>query len=190
MDGRTTTAVEGTSLFECAEALDVRVPTSCVKQGKCRECLVEVDEGAELLSDPAPQEAHLEGRFRLSCRARLAGPGGSVRCHTLRRGALRIETETRGLVRGGVLDPAVGRSDGRVTLDGRPIVEGDGPIHGVAVDVGTTTVALRLYDLDTGALVATQSFENPQRFGGSDIMARIRYDGDHAGRLLQRTLLG
>lgn len=190
IDGRTTTAVEGTSLFECAEALDVRVPTSCVKQGKCRECLVEVDEGAELLSDPAPQEAHLEGRFRLSCRARLAGPGGSVRCHTLRRGALRIETETRGLVRGGVLDPAVGRSDGWVTLDGRPIVEGDGPIHGVAVDVGTTTVALRLYDLDTGALVATQSFENPQRFGGSDIMARIRYDGDHAGRLLQRTLLG
>ncbi|MDX2057408.1 MAG: ASKHA domain-containing protein [Gemmatimonadales bacterium] len=190
IDGRTTTAVEGTSLFECAEALDVRVPTSCVKQGKCRECLVEVDEGAELLSDPAPQEAHLEGRFRLSCRARLAGSGGSVRCHTLRRGALRIETETRGLVRGGVLDPAVGRADGWVTLDGRPIVEGDGPIHGVAVDVGTTTVALRLYDLDTGALVATQSFENPQRFGGSDIMARIRYDGDHAGRLLQRTLLG
>ena len=104
IDGRTTTAVEGTSLFECAEALDVRVPTSCVKQGKCRECLVEVDEGAELLSDPAPQEAHLEGRFRLSCRARLSGSGGSVRFHTLRRGALRIETETRGLVRGGVLD--------------------------------------------------------------------------------------
>ena len=33
------------SLFECAEALGVHVPTSCVKQGKCRECLVEVEAG-------------------------------------------------------------------------------------------------------------------------------------------------
>ena len=56
-----------------------------------------------------------------------------------------------------------------------------GPLHGLAVDVGTTTVAVRLYDLETGALVATSSFENPQRFGGTDIMARIRYDGEHKG---------
>ena len=72
------------------------MPTSCVKQGKCRECLVEVEAGAELLSPPAPQERHLEGRFRLACRTRLVAPG-EVRCHTLRRGALRIETETEGL---------------------------------------------------------------------------------------------
>ncbi len=56
--------------------------------------------------------------------------------------------------------------------------------------MGTTTVALRLHDLETGRLVATQSFENPQRFGGSDIMARIRFDGEQKGKLLQRTLLG
>ena len=73
---------------------------------------------------------------------------------------------------------------------GRLIAESPAPIHGLAVDVGTTTVALRLYDLETGALRATHSFENPQRFGGTDIMARIRYDGEHKGRLLQRTLLG
>ena len=47
---------------------------------------------------------------------------------------------------------------------------------------GTTTVAVRLYDLESGALVATSSFENPQRFGGTDIMARIRYDGEHKGK--------
>ena len=56
-----------------------------------------------------------------------------------------------------------------------------GPLHGLALDIGTTTVALRLYDLETGRLLATQSFENPQRFGGSDIMARIHYDGAHKG---------
>ena len=73
-------------------------PTSCVKQGKCRECLVEVEEGSERLTPPAPQESISSGRFRLSCRARLRA-AGEVRCHTLRRGTLRIETESDGLGR-------------------------------------------------------------------------------------------
>src|SRR4029450_11394689 len=34
------------------------------------------------------------------------------------------------------------------------------------------------------------SFENPQRFGGSDVMSRIHYDTEHHGRLLMRTLAG
>jgi uncharacterized 2Fe-2S/4Fe-4S cluster protein (DUF4445 family) len=189
IDGKTMVAAEGESLFDCAEAVGVRVPTSCLKQGKCRECMVEVEEGAELLTEPAPQEGHLEGRFRLSCRARLLGSTGTVRCHTLRRGALRIETETLGLAKNVSLEPAVRRDGRTILLDDKPISETEGPLHGIAVDIGTTTVALRLYDLEGGALIATQSFENPQRFGGSDIMARIRYDGEHKGRLLRRTLL-
>jgi len=189
VDGRSGPGAPGRSLFECAEELGVHVPTSCVKQGKCRECLVEVEEGGELLSPPAPQEAHLEGRFRLACRTRIVAPG-AVRCRTLRRGALRIETEAEGLEEATPLDPAVTRDGDRVLVDGRPVAARPGPIHGIALDLGTTTVALRLYDLETGALEATQAFENPQRFGGSDVMARIRYDGEHKGRLLQRTLLG
>src|SRR5690606_26878164 len=34
------------------------------------------------------------------------------------------------------------------------------------------------------------SFENPQRFGGSDVMARIQYDTDDRTKTLQRTLVG
>jgi uncharacterized 2Fe-2S/4Fe-4S cluster protein (DUF4445 family) len=190
IDGATGAIGAEESLFERAEALGVHVPTSCVKQGKCRECLIEVEAGAELLSAPAAQEEHLQGRFRLACRTRLVAPG-EVRCHTLRRGALRIETETDGLDDSRLrLDPAVTRDGRHVLLDGEPLAEAAGPLHGVALDVGTTTVALRLYDLESGRLRATHSFENPQRFGGSDIMARIHYDGEHRGRLLQRTLLG
>ncbi len=180
----------GQTLFECAEEVGVTVPTSCFKQGKCRECLVEVEEGGELLSPLAPQEAHLGGRFRLACRTRVETPG-VVRCHTLRRGTLRIETESEGLDEGRLrLDPVVTREGRQVLLDGALLALAVGPLHGLAVDVGTTTVALRLYDLETGRLLATHSFENPQRFGGSDVMARIRFDGEQKGRLLQRTLLG
>src|SRR4029453_15412289 len=77
----------------------------------------------------------------------------------------------------------------RVLRDGRPVAESRGPLLGIAADVGTTTVVLRLHDLETGALLASTAFENPQRFGGSDVMARIHYDTTHPGRLLQRTLL-
>ena len=60
----------GATLFECAEAIGVRVPTSCIKQGKCRECLLEIECGMEYLSPPTPEEAHLGDGFRLA-----NGPG-------------------------------------------------------------------------------------------------------------------
>jgi uncharacterized 2Fe-2S/4Fe-4S cluster protein (DUF4445 family) len=184
-------AEAGASLFECAERGGVRVPTSCRKNGKCRECLVEVTEGAVLLSPRTEEEAHLRGTFRLSCRARVSEGPGAVRCHTLRRGSLRIaEHGTVDLDRTAPHDPAVRRDGAWVLLDGEPLVQAPGPLYGVALDIGTTTVVARLLDLETASVVATASFENPQRFGGSDIMARIAYDCEHRGRLLQRTLIG
>jgi len=58
------------------------------------------------------------------------------------------------------------------------------------MDLGTTTVVIRLLNLETGEIVADASFENPQRFGGSDVMSRIQYDTEDGTRLLQRTLVG
>lgn len=189
----TTPARPGESLFDCAERLGVRVPTSCHKNGKCRECLVEVVAGMELLTPPSPEEQHLTGQFRLSCRARIAAESGDITCHTLRRGAMRVEGAGANLPaasRTPSLDPAVTRDGDVVLLDGRPITRRVGPIHGLALDIGTTTCVVRLLDLEAGRLVTSVAFENPQRFGGSDIMARIKYDTDHKGKLLQRTLLG
>lgn len=192
INGRTTEATPESSLFDLAESLSVHVPTSCQKQGKCRECLVEIESGAELLSPPEPQEEHLPEGFRLSCRARLVAGEGEVHCHTLRRGALRIEAETSGLDTVDIApnDFLYQRRDGVLYRAGEAIGPVEGSVHGVAIDLGTTTVVLRLVDMESGRAIATQSFENPQRFGGSDIMARIRYDTDHPGRLLQRVLLG
>ena len=35
----------GATLFECADSVGVPVPTSCVKKGRCRECLLEIEDG-------------------------------------------------------------------------------------------------------------------------------------------------
>jgi uncharacterized 2Fe-2S/4Fe-4S cluster protein (DUF4445 family) len=47
--------------------------------------------------------------------------------------------------------------------------------YGVAVDVGTTTVAAYLCDLRTGELIWTSSMMNPQVTYGEDVMSRISY---------------
>ena len=47
--------------------------------------------------------------------------------------------------------------------------------YGLAVDVGSTTVASYLCDLRTGELLATESMMNPQVSYGEDLMSRISY---------------
>ena len=270
INGNAVEANPAASIFDHAETLGIRVPTSCHKQGKCRECMVEVTEGAELLSERTQEERHLSGKFRLSCRTRVAAPTGEIRCHTMRRGNMRVETaglakpargadsqsaaprlfsagppfqsgeqakptpcvgksadaadtsvratsssQPRGADSQSAaprlvsapprtksdrqseptpcvdsLNPAVVRDGERILLDGEEIERAAGPLYGIAMDLGTTTVVLRLFDLETGARIADASFENPQRFGGSDVMSRIHYDGEHPGKLLRRTLAG
>ncbi len=192
-DSTVSDASPGLSLFTCAEAVGVSVPSSCYKQGKCKECVVEVTEGMEHLSEPALAEAHLKPPFRLSCCARIAREQGTVRCHTMRRGAMKIEKHAFELPTGSQswkLDPAVTRDGDRILLDGEEIDRGTGLLHGLAIDLGTTTIVMRLLNLETGEIVADSSFENPQRFGGSDVMARIQYDTEDRTKTLQRTLAG
>jgi uncharacterized 2Fe-2S/4Fe-4S cluster protein (DUF4445 family) len=189
----TTAVPPGESLFTQAEALGIQVPTSCNKQGRCKECVVEVAEGMDCLSPHRPEEKHLKGAFRLSCCTRIVKEEGTVRCHTMRRGTMRIEKHAFELPVHGPkwkLEPAVTRDGDRILLDGAEIERSTGPIHGLAIDLGTTTIVMRLLNLETGEVVADSSFENPQRFGGSDVMARIQYDTEDRTRTLQRTLAG
>jgi uncharacterized 2Fe-2S/4Fe-4S cluster protein (DUF4445 family) len=193
INGQSIKAADGRSLFDYAEVLGIDVPTSCRKQGKCKECMVEVVEGMNALSEMAEAERHLKGRFRLSCQTCVTATDGHVRCHTMRRGNMRIERHAFGLPlsnREFKLEPAVTRDGDRILIDGDEVEESTGPILGIAMDLGTTTVVLRLVDLETGELIADTSFENPQRFGGSEVMSRIAYDTEHPGRLLMRTLAG
>ncbi|MGA3069007.1 MAG: ASKHA domain-containing protein [Terracidiphilus sp.] len=193
INGQTIQATGGRSLFDHAEALGIDVPTSCRKQGKCKECMVEVVEGMDALSAIAEPERHLKGSFRLSCQTYVTAAEGHVRCHTMRRGHMIIERHAFGLPVGNdalKLDPAVTRDGDRILIDGIEVERSTGPILGIAVDLGTTTIVLRLVDLESGELIADTSFENPQRFGGSEVMSRIAYDTEHPGRLLMRTLAG
>ncbi len=57
--------------------------------------------------------------------------------------------------------------------------------YGLAIDIGTTTVAAYLCDMNTGEVVATDSMMNPQTAFGEDVMSRISYCMTHEDGLIK-----
>jgi uncharacterized 2Fe-2S/4Fe-4S cluster protein (DUF4445 family) len=178
--------VPGRTLFDAADELELVVPASCRRSGRCHECIVEVASGGEALSARGPEESFLGDGYRLACRAIVERDDADIEFSVLRR-RLHIFMPPEGPPL--ELEPAVRLVDGRVCLlsdDGIPtddLGEPVGRLLGLALDVGTTTVVLELVDLGSGEALAAAAFENPQRFGGSDVLARITYDGEHPGEL-------
>ncbi len=84
------------------------------------------------------------------------------------------------------LSPALRQGDWKVTVSvwmGREVIRVEpGYVEqavGLAVDVGTTTVAGYLCDLRTGQVLATEAMMNPQVPYGEDVMSRITYAMTH-----------
>lgn len=171
-------------MFDLADDLRLAVPTSCKRSGRCHECIVEIIHGAEALSPPSEAEAFLRGAYRLACQARVVQDGIDINFSPLRR-TPRIVTESLDDGEAVDHDPLVARRGDTVLYDGAPIDRYRGHLLGLAIDLGTTTVVVDLVDLEAGKSLRRAAFENPQRFGGSDVMNRISYDGasGHRGEL-------
>jgi uncharacterized 2Fe-2S/4Fe-4S cluster protein (DUF4445 family) len=85
------------------------------------------------------------------------------------------------------LGPALREADWHITatLWGTELIQIEpsdrtGAMHGVAIDLGSTKIALYLVDLNTGRTLAAQGIMNPQIAYGEDVMTRITYAADHA----------
>ena len=183
---RTLDLVAGKTIFDYADSLSVRVPTSCGRSGECHECIVEIKRGMEALSPPSEAEAFLRDNYRLACQATITDPGRDVEFAVLRR---QPRILTHSVHRPVELDPVTVRRGDDVYHQDRRIDSYRGRIHGLAIDAGTTTVVMNLVDLETGQVLYTGSFENPQQFGGSDIMHRISYDGGEFASELRQVML-
>jgi len=166
--------VSGKTVFDYADDLKVQVPTSCGRAGICHECVVEISKGMEALSPRGEAESFLRDHYRLACQAWIENPDIDIHFAPLRRRPkILVETQQKSME----LDPLVTRTGENVLVDGEPVDRFRGHLYGLAVDLGTTTIVVELVDLETGQSAYISSFENPQRFGGSDVMHRISYDG-------------
>lgn len=132
----------------------------CGGQGRCGKCRV-LARGD--VSPAAPEErthltaAELDAGMHLACMARVCGP--DVDIQVPQEGALLVET---------------GLPLHRLAWD--PWAAG----LGISVDIGTTTVAAYLWDLDGRRQLGTASCANPQGQLGADVVSRL--DAALAGR--------
>jgi uncharacterized 2Fe-2S/4Fe-4S cluster protein (DUF4445 family) len=122
----------------------------CGGHGRCRGCRVRVLQG-DLSVTPEMRrkltDAELAAGWRLSCCGRVEGPL-----------ALEVAQWTTPVLADTV---AV------------PFEPGEG--LGVAVDLGTTTLATQLLDLSTGQVLAVDLALNPQSVHGADVMSRVEF---------------
>ena len=187
-DGKVYQLTPGKTVFDYADDLAVQVPTSCFRTGQCHECIVEIKRGMDSLQPPNESEAFLRDNYRLACQAVVLDVDEDIEFTPLRR-TPRILTQTVTNDDAALeLSPRVTHQDGTVYYNQEPVDRYRGHLYGLAIDIGTTTVVANLMDLESGETVSVSSFENPQRFGGSDIMNRISYDGEFQGEL-RRSLI-
>ena len=142
-------AEPGTRLADLLPSAAADMP--CGGLGLCGKCRVAARGG---LSEPDAEELRLLGGdlnrgIRLACRAHVTGDAE--------------------VFLSGSPAPQEIQSDGLM-----PAFEPDPLFHrcGAAVDIGTTTLAARLYGRG-GELLAQASAENPQRVFGADVISRI-----------------
>ncbi|SPF80325.1 ASKHA domain-containing protein [Pseudoprimorskyibacter insulae] len=63
----------------------------------------------------------------------------------------------------------------------------EGGLYGLAIDLGSTTIAAHLTSLETGAVVASSGIMNPQIRFGEDLMSRVSYSMMNPGGAVEMT---
>jgi uncharacterized 2Fe-2S/4Fe-4S cluster protein (DUF4445 family) len=144
----------GESLLNAAWRAGVPVDAPCGGQGWCGRCRVIVDpptlpstEEKEVLSS-----GEIDDRWRLACRTFPDGPS-KVTLPPSESGPARL-TALEGIFSRG--KPPGGRQG-----------------YGVALDLGTTTLAAQLWDLASPRLLGAATAANPQSAFGFDVISRI-----------------
>lgn len=138
----------GSGIADVLAAYGVEFP--CGGSDLCGGCRVRVAEGvlpARIEDQCVFSEEELALGWRLACRARVESP-------------LKIE---------------IGQWVTPVLVDATRLSGGFRAGLGIAVDLGTTTIAAQLLDLRTGEVLAVRTALNPQCAHGADVMSRVLF---------------
>ncbi|HEY5518878.1 MAG TPA: ASKHA domain-containing protein [Cellulomonas sp.] len=154
----------GTTLHAAAAEAGVRLAAPCGGMGRCGSCRVRAS-GAVHPPDRSELEAlgaAARAGARLACRARVDGPDEVVVEVPEQAGSIRTQMASVGP------EPAVELPAlrGVVTIPGVAAL-------GAAVDLGTTTIAVRLHDLSDGRVLGEIADLNPQAAWGHDVLSRV-----------------
>ena len=163
-----------TLLDAIRKAEGIRFETPCNGRGTCGKCKVIVTEGTLLPPTASELKAltdeEVEAGYRLACCARPADAVSDGSGRDDAEEGLVIELPQKE-------EKAVVLADAdyhREVVDPLFTQKGESGV-GIAVDIGTTTVAAVLLDLESGDTLARTSAINPQTEVGGDVLSRIAY---------------
>jgi uncharacterized 2Fe-2S/4Fe-4S cluster protein (DUF4445 family) len=169
---------EDQTVLEALIGAGIFLRTDCGGKGGCGKCRVKMVAGtSEGVAAPDESEIKILGQsdlsegVRLACRLRISG---DIVLEIPETSRLSAEVAQKGLPTlfdklAELKSPHTGLPDS----------------YGLAVDLGTTTVAVYLCNLSTGTVTASTSARNPQTLFGDDVMSRIsaiRLDPDLLAR--------
>lgn len=162
---------EGESILSAYRRQGGYVSAVCGGKGICGKCKIRLVSG-RLAVTPADRtvfgESELQAGFRLSCLARPQADCVVELCFQDEADLHAVEQFVPGEFTLGDEKRAGGKAG-----------------FGIAVDIGTTTMAAQLVRLDNGQIAASCSAVNRQRVFGADVISRIEAAGGGAGRELQ-----
>jgi len=177
---------KGRSILDYAKKLGIPISSSCGGSGICKECKIIVEKGQKGLNKRTDFEKKLNNNERLACQAIIENTSNDIYIKVLHYGYLHqiLKEGEKGKIK---LAPLTRRKNKKVIFNNKEIDDYRGHIYGVAVDLGTTTIVMHLMDLESGDLVDTYAFENPQRIiDGNDVISRIMYDEKNPEKLRKR----
>lgn len=143
----------------------------CGGNGVCGKCVVKVLQGNfDITAEDRKffTENQLSEGYRLACRAIVRGD-----CVVDYKGVL----ETSYDVQSGFVD--IGFHNDNTYSDN---------MYGIAVDIGTTTIAVSLVDIGAHKIAGTCTRLNHQRKFGADVIARIQASNDGKNTALRRSV--
>jgi uncharacterized 2Fe-2S/4Fe-4S cluster protein (DUF4445 family) len=153
----------GATVMEGLVGAGVLVRSDCGGKGRCGKCLIKATPAGVAGLSPAEEaerkalgEARAESGYRLACCARVTG---DVALDIPDESRVAAEVVQKGLP---MLFAALG-----------PAPEPRPTGCGVAVDLGTTTIAVYLCDLAERTIIGSTSARNPQAIFGDDVVSRI-----------------
>ena len=162
---------KGESLLESLMRTDSSFSAVCGGKGKCGKCKIKLLNGR--LSVTESDAAYFSGEelkkgYRLACKAY---PKEAITVQLCFSNEASIS--------------AVSEYDTESVVETKKCNNPENESYGIAVDIGTTTIAMQLISLDTGAVLHTHAFLNGQRRYGADVISRIQASTQGKGDELQ-----
>ena len=173
------------NLLEMLQEKNEYISAPCNGNGTCGKCIVQYKRGA---TEPTRRdrevfsEKQLEDGYRLACQSHPVGayevelPESEETIEVLSEWGKQQKTDTEELTEADTQTPAEAKTSGGI--QDKETAEGtaektENAIYGICIDIGTTTLAALLVNLETEADCQTAVSVNHQRTYGSDVLSRI-----------------